>query len=97
MRVGAVSPNRAWVGIFQQDTSYPGRGNPNSAIAEFFNRLDAKGGRHAPDIWKTIFWLQQAPGVGSAEAAFAGGRQNYLAEIQSQRQNALEMYRTIAK
>ena len=95
LRPHAVSPNRAWVGIFQQDTSYPGRGNPNSSIAEFFNRLDLKGGRHAGDIWKTIFWLQQAPGHPSADYAYTHGRQHYLAEIQSQRGRAAELYRSI--
>ena len=95
LRAHAVSPNRAWVGIFQQDTSYPGRGNPNSAIAEFFNRLDMKGGRHSPDIWKTIFWLQQAPGASSAEAAFQGGRQHYIVEVGSQAGRAADLYRSI--
>ena len=97
LRPHAVSPNGAWVGIFQQDTSYPGRGNPNAAIAEFFNRLDMKGGRHAPDIWKTIFWLQQAPGAASAAAAFDGdgARQHYLAEVRSQVTRAANLYRSI--
>jgi len=67
----------------QQDTSYPGRDDPNVAISEFFNRLDARGGP-AHDIWKSIFWLQQRPGDVSADAAYAHGRQAYLAEIQSQ-------------
>lgn len=95
LRPNAVSPNRAWVGIFQQDTSYPGRANPNSAIAEFFNRLDLKGGRHSPDIYKTIFWLQQAPGHPSAEYAYSHGRQHYLAEIMSQQSRAAALYRSI--
>lgn len=95
LRPNAVSPNRAWVGIFQQDTSYPGRGNPNSAIAEFFNRLDIKGGRHSPDIFKTIFWLQQAPGHPSADYAYSHGRQHYLAEIMSQQSRAAALYRSI--
>ncbi len=91
----AVSPNGLWVGPFQQDTSYAGRTNPNWAIAEFFNRLDDKGGPHSPDIWKSIFWLQQAPSAASAEAAYTGGRQAYLAEIQSQLPRATEMYRAL--
>ena len=69
----AVSPNGEWESIFQQDSSYPGRRNPNTAISEFFNRLDTKGGPASPDIWKSIFWLQQAPGASSAEAAYAMG------------------------
>jgi hypothetical protein len=46
------------VSIFQLDASYPGRHNPNLAIAEFFKRLDRHGGPSSPDIWKPIFWLQ---------------------------------------
>jgi hypothetical protein len=91
----AVSPNRLWVSIFQQDGSYPGRHNPNVAIAEFFNRLDRHGGPSSPDIWKSIFWLQQRPGEPSAEAAYAHGRQAYLKEMQGQHQRAVAMYRAI--
>jgi hypothetical protein len=91
----AVSPNKLWAGIFQQDASYPGRRNPNLAIAEFFNRLDRHGGPSCPDIWKSIFWLQQRPGEPAAEAAYAHGRQAYLAEIQGQHQRAVAMYRRI--
>jgi hypothetical protein len=90
----AVSPNKLWVSIFQQDVSYPGRRNPNLAIAEFFNRLDRHGGPSSPDIWKSIFWLQQRPGEPSAEVAYAHGRQAYLQEIQGQYQRAVAMYRT---
>jgi hypothetical protein len=90
-----VSPNRLWVSIFQQDASYPGRHNPNLAIAEFFNRLDRHGGPSSPDIWKSIFWLQQRPGEASAQAAYAHGRQAYLAEIQGQHARAVAMYREI--
>ena len=62
----ARSPNGLWESIFQQDASYPGRGDPGTAISAFFNRLDAKGGVVSPEIWKTIFWLQQRPGEPSA-------------------------------
>jgi hypothetical protein len=48
----AVSPNGLWVSIFQQDASYPGRRNPNAAIAEFFARLERHGGPTSPDVWK---------------------------------------------
>jgi hypothetical protein len=65
-------------------------------IAEFFNRLDAKGGASSPDIWKTIFWLQQAPGMSSAEAAYTHGRRAYLTEIQSQEGMATQLYHEIA-
>ncbi len=92
----AVSPNRLWENIFQQDMSYPGRGNPNTAITGFFDRLDQKGGPTSPNIWKSIFWLQQRPGEPSADAALAHGRQAYLSEIQSQIGKATAMYEEIA-
>ena len=91
----AVSPNRQWQSIFQQDASYPGRRNPNLAIYEFFNRLDRHGGPSSPDIWKSIFWLQQRPGEPSAEAAYTNGRQAYIREIRSQHHRAVAMYRDI--
>jgi hypothetical protein len=91
----AVSPNGLWESIFQQDSSYAGRRNPNLAIAEFFNRLDRHGGPSSPDIWKSIFWLQQRPGEPSAESAFVHGRRAYLTEIQSQLPRAAAMYRDI--
>lgn len=82
-----------WNGIFQQDSSYPGRDDPNQNIGEFYNRLDAK--RKSPgasdDIWENIFWLQQRPGEQSAKAAVANGRQGYLSEIQAQSDVANEM------
>jgi hypothetical protein len=95
VRPGGASPNGLWEGPFQQDSSYPGRRNPNLAIAEFFNRLDRHGGPSSPDIWKSIFWLQQRPGEPSAEAAYANGRHGYLTEIKSQYGRALAMYRDI--
>lgn len=95
-RPTAQSPNGLWYGPFQQDAGYAGRHNPNLAIREFFDRLDAKGGRTSPDIWKSIFWLQQAPGMSSAEAAFASGRHAYLHEIQSQLGRARQMYASMS-
>ena len=89
----AQSPNKLWFSIFQQDASYPGRHNPNLAIAEFFNRLDRHGGPSSTDIWKSIFWLQQRPGEPSAAAAYAHGRQAYLSEIRHQTSRAVAMYR----
>ena len=91
----AVSPNKLWVSIFQQDASYPGRHNPNLAIAEFFDRLQRHGGPSSPDIWKSIFWLQQRPGEPSAVAAYAHGRRAYLREMQGQHQRAVAVYRAI--
>ena len=84
----------AWHGIFQQDSSYAGRDDPNQNIAEFFKRLQSKMSSPgaSDDIWKNIFWLQQAPGALSADAAFAGGRQAYLKEIQSQSGAAATSY-----
>ncbi|WP_131809278.1 hypothetical protein [Mycolicibacterium setense] len=90
----AVSPNGLWKNIYQQDSGYPGRDDPNTAIDEFFNRLDkmrASSGASS-DIWKNIFWLQQRPGEDSADAAFANGRQAYLSEIRSQIVPATRMY-----
>jgi len=92
----AVSPNQLWRNIFQQDASYAGRDNPNLAIAGFFDRLDRHGGPSSPDIWKSIFWLQQRPGDSSAQAAYARGRRGYLTEIMSQQAHAEQMYRGIA-
>jgi hypothetical protein len=91
----AVSPNGEWWNIFQQDSSYPGRRNPNLAIAEFFNRLGNHGGSSSPDIWKSIFWLQQRPGDPSVEIAYARGRQAYLREIMGPYPRAVAMYRDI--
>jgi len=92
----ARHPNGLWHGIFQQDSSYPGRGNPNTNISEFFNRLATHGGPNSPtNIYKNIFWLQQAPALPSAEAAYAGGRQAYMAEIRSKSDMAAQMYRAI--
>ncbi len=93
----AMHPNGLWHGIFQQDTSYPGRSNPNTNISEFFNRLATKGGPSSPNIWKSIFWLQQAPGIASADQAFAGGRQHYMTEIQSKVGAATNMYQQITR
>jgi phage-related protein len=90
------SPNHEWYGIFQQDVGYKGRMDPNQQVDEFFKRLGEHGGTQG-DIWKNIFWLQQAPGRPSAEAAYAGGRQAYLTEIQRQQnqQTAAELYNQV--
>jgi hypothetical protein len=91
----ARSANGLWEGPFQQDASYPGRRNPNLAIQEFFDRLDHHGGPRSPDIWKSIFWLQQRPGDSSAEAAVAAGRAGYMNEVRSKEAAARELYRDI--
>ncbi len=96
LRPRAVSPNGLWRSIFQQDAGYPGRNNPNTAISGFFDRLAHHGGPSSPDIWKSIFWLQQRPGESSAEAAVAHGRRAYLSEIESQLPKATALYRSIA-
>jgi hypothetical protein len=62
----AIGGGGAWHGIFEQDSGYGGRDDPNRNIAGFFNRLAAKGGPASRDMWKSIFWLQQAPGASSA-------------------------------
>lgn len=81
----AIGGGGAWHGIYQQDTSYPGRDDANTQITGFFDRLDGKKG---DDIWKRIFWLQQRPGEASADAAYANGRQSYMAEIQEHQGDA---------
>jgi hypothetical protein len=91
----ARSANGLWEGPFQQDASYRGRRNPNLAIQEFFDRLDHHGGPRSPDIWKSIFWLQQRPGDPSAAAALANGRAGYLTEIRSKHAEAQQLYREI--
>jgi hypothetical protein len=92
LRPRAVSQNGLWKSIFQQDSGYRNRDNPNAVIAQFFDRLEHHGGPGSRDIWKSIFWLQQRPGEASAEAAYAEGRQNYLAEVRSQEGRAARMF-----
>lgn len=86
----AVSDNGLWHGVYQQDSSYPGRDDPNKNIAAFFDRMEKKrkGPGASEDMWKNIFWLQQAPGIDTAEGAYAGGRTAYLDEIKSQQAEA---------
>ena len=93
LRPRAVSANRQWESIFQQDASYRNRSNPNAVIEQFFDRLAVKGGPASPDIWKSIFWLQQRPGDASAELAYQDGRRAYLTEIQSKLGLAIELFR----
>lgn len=95
LRPNASGGGGAWHGIFQQDGGYAGRDNPNLNIKAFFDRLERHGGPGSPNIWKSIFWLQQRPGESSAEIAFANGRQNYLREIMSQEAKAANMYNEI--
>lgn len=95
LRPHANGGGGAWHGIFQQDTGYPGRDDPNRNIGEFFSRLGSKGGPGSADIWKSIFWLQQRPGDSSADLAYMRGRQAYLTEIQSQLSRARTLYREV--
>ncbi|WP_301122938.1 hypothetical protein [Mycolicibacterium fortuitum] len=94
----AVSSNGLWRGLFQQNANYPDPMNPNTAIKSFFDKLDAMGGRTSPDIWKTIFRLQQAPSFATDEAAFnhPNSRQEYLTEIQGKHDKAVQMYQQLA-
>ncbi len=87
----------AWHGYFQQDTSYPNRDNPAGNINGFFDRLDQKvrSSGASSDIWKNIFWLQQRPGISTADVAYSGGRTAYLTEIQSQHSRAVAMYNSL--
>ncbi|QDH93518.1 tape measure protein [Gordonia phage Verity] len=99
LRPGAVSDNGLWHGVYQQDSSYPGRDDPNKNIAAFFDRMETKrkGPGASQDMWKNIFWLQQAPGIDTAEGAYSGGRTAYLDEIQSQQAEAKRIADAAAK
>lgn len=77
----------AWHGIFQQDTSYPGRDQASTNIKAFFDRLGAPGS----DIWGQIFGLQQGTPYNSP-----GARRAYLTEIQSKLQQAQQLYAQLA-
>lgn len=80
-----------WDGVYQQDGSYAGKGDPNQQITGFYDRMDAKKksqGYDAKDPYKNAFWLQQAPGNDSASAAYSGGRQGYYDEIKSKQGEA---------
>lgn len=94
LRPGAKSANGLWWGIYQQDTSYRNRDDPNENIRQFFDRLDGKrkSSGASPDIWLNIFWLQQRPGEPSAARAFENGRQAYLTEIKSRTAAAEALY-----
>lgn len=93
LRPTAINPAGPWVGIYQQDASYPGRYDPNRNILAFLDRLDVK--RRSPgasDPWKNIFWLQQRPSDPTAETAYARGRQAYLTEIKQHTAKAERLY-----
>nr|WP_160319604.1 hypothetical protein [Gordonia sp. NB41Y] len=87
----------AWHGVFQQDESYDGRDDPNTNITGFYDKLDEKKKSEgwSEDMWSNIFWLQQAPGAESAEAAVANGRAEYLDEIKSKQSEAGTMLSTL--
>ncbi|MEE3066554.1 MAG: C39 family peptidase [Actinomycetota bacterium] len=93
-RLRPRAANGPWRNIYQQDASYPGRDDPNTAISGFLDRLDAKrrGPGASKDIWLNIFWLQQRPGERSADAAYANGRKAYLTEIKAHAAQAAELY-----
>lgn len=82
------------IGVYQQNPGYPNRNTAEGNVGGFFDGLDGK--RHSPgasaDIWKNIFWLQQAPGRPSADAAYEQGRQGYLTEIKSRINAATQYY-----
>ncbi|MCC9184330.1 DUF4226 domain-containing protein [Mycolicibacterium mageritense] len=88
----AIGGGGAWHGIFQQDSGYAGRDDPNQNIAEFFKRLGDKGGPGAGNMYHTIFWLQQRPGEPSAAVALQNGRRAYLSEIMSKQNEAMHLF-----
>ncbi|MGW0039822.1 phage tail tape measure protein [Gordonia sp. NPDC003376] len=83
----------AWHGIFQQDSSYPGRDDPNTNITGFYDRLDEKKGTQgwSKTMDDNIFWVQQRPGETSAQSAVANGRSGYMDEINAHQDEANEM------
>lgn len=87
----------AWHGVFQQDSSYPGRDDPNTNITAFYDRLDQKKSSRgwSADPYANIFWLQQRPGESSADAALANGRRGYYEEIKGRAGEASQMYSAI--
>lgn len=74
----------AWHGIFQQDSSYPGRDDPNQNISAFYDRLKLQPGQ---DPWSPIFALQQGTPYNSP-----GARTGYMSEIQSKMGQANQLY-----
>ncbi|MDF3280488.1 phage tail tape measure protein [Gordonia sp. N1V] len=85
--------NGNWKGIFQQDSSYPGRDDPNTQITGFYDRLDEKkktpGWSQSMD--ENIFWVQQRPGESSAQTAVANGRGAYMDEMNAHQDEATKM------
>lgn len=86
-----------WDGIFQQDSSYPGRNDPNTQITGFYDRLDEK--KTSPgwsqNMDDNIFWLQQRPGEKTAQSAVANGRSGYMDEINSHQDEANNLLSTL--
>lgn len=88
----AMGGGGAWHGVFQQDSSYTGRDDPNTQITGFYDRLDEKKAADpSADIWDQIFWLQQRPGESTAAAAVANGRSGYMDEIKSRDDEAAKL------
>lgn len=79
----AVHPNGKWVGVYQQDSSYPGRYQVDTQIGGFLDRLDVKRASSgaSADPFLNIFWLQQRPSEPSADEAYRNGRKAYYGEI----------------
>ena len=67
---------------------------PTRTLKSFSTAWKAKrsSGRWSDNIWKNIFWLQQAPAASSADAAYATARKGYLMEIQSRVLPATRLY-----
>lgn len=94
LKPAALSPNGLWLGIFQQDSGYAGRGAAATQISGFFDRLDAKvrAAGASSDPWLNIFWLQQRPSEKTADNAYENGRKAYLEEIKRHVQQASTLY-----
>lgn len=94
LRPDVWSSNRLWYGVYQQNTGYVNRDDPNWQVLEFLNRLDVKRASPgaSPDPFKNIFWLQQRPSEPSADLAYQHGRQAYYDEIRRHITKATELY-----
>lgn len=89
----AVGGGGEWKGIFQQNSAYPGRDDPNTQITGFYDTLDKKktDPGWSQNMDDNLFWVQQAPSAETAQAAVANGRGGYMDEINQHQDEATKM------
>jgi phage-related minor tail protein len=89
----AVGGGGEWKGIFQQNSAYPGRDDPNTQITGFYDTLDKKktDPGWSQNMDDNLFWVQQAPSAETAQAAVANGRGGYMTEINQHQDEATKM------